>query len=209
MSWSPLNNYRYPYRDLGVTGAGIYATFEERTSLVVLKVTERTQLALDKYASRGFRILDILPSPTTGSPITWNERDLLDAHATGYFSGVARWVSDVKSWIVPLNMDGVMLPSAPSGAETLSRDPIAECGWHMMAQMTTGDTINISMDAINIDSPHLGWRYTGPWNSDYSHSLVWLLDDLSQARKFYRYGEEWEDVRAHIKQLRTSGQTKR
>lgn len=35
-----------------------YATFEERTSLVVLKVTERTQLALDKYASRGLRILD-------------------------------------------------------------------------------------------------------------------------------------------------------
>ncbi|KAI0765134.1 hypothetical protein C8Q74DRAFT_1031334 [Fomes fomentarius] len=184
-----------------------YATFEERTSLVVLKVSERTQLALDKYASRGFRILDNLPSPTTGGPL------LLDAHATGYFSGVARWVSDAKSWIVPLNMDGVVLPSAPSGAEALSRDPIAECGWHLMAQMTAGDTISTSMNAINIQSPRLGWRYTGPWNTDYSYrlerSLLYGELALCLGENLSLYGEEWEDVRAHIKELRTSGQTKR
>ena len=74
-----------------------YATFESRSSLVLTKDTsDRTKSALEKYASRGFRMLEskILAETEKHDP-------------TAFVIDLQRWVADGHSWVIPLSTDGL------------------------------------------------------------------------------------------------------
>ncbi len=78
-----------------------YATFEHESSLVLTRdQSARTNAALEKYASRGFRILD----PRRPSlPVICGTQEL-----ASFFVGHRRQVADRNSWIIPLQKQKVV-----------------------------------------------------------------------------------------------------
>ncbi|RPD65292.1 hypothetical protein L226DRAFT_567445 [Lentinus tigrinus ALCF2SS1-7] len=78
-----------------------YATFELSSALVLTRdKSKRTKAALDKYASRGFRMLD----PRSPSA-TFDAQEV--AH---FFVGLHRQVDDGHSWVIPFRNAAKTLP---------------------------------------------------------------------------------------------------
>ncbi|TFK88768.1 hypothetical protein K466DRAFT_520276 [Polyporus arcularius HHB13444] len=97
-----------------------YATFELNSSLVMSKDTsDRTKKALEKYASRGFRMLD-------ATLLSTNPKQ----DPTAFVADLQRRVADEHSWVIPLSTDG--LPSKEGAAS------IAECSWRFRKRYYTG-----------------------------------------------------------------------
>lgn len=76
-------------------------TFESKSSLVVVrKITEGTRRALEKYHARGWRIQYSRESEDVEVAV----------ESSRAFQLGERWVDDKQTWVLPLDMTGVVLP---------------------------------------------------------------------------------------------------
>ena len=95
------------------------ATLHEHTSLVCESSTSRTRHrpeALQKYESRGFRLLEYIEPDETGMDPC--------------FSVFHRYMGDSLCWTLPLNMEGVTPGfTIPTTNITLSHDPCSVTSW--------------------------------------------------------------------------------
>ncbi|KAH9918734.1 uncharacterized protein BXZ73DRAFT_92162 [Epithele typhae] len=121
-----------------------YATFEQHEAVVINNGSLQAKAALVKYSARGWRII-ANPSPLI---------PLLDRRA--FHPNVPRWVCDGKTWMIPLDLDDIALPEAPSASSArLTGDPVAECGW-MLEGRDTALAVSLQVLASTV----LLWRYT-------------------------------------------------
>ncbi|KAI0690647.1 hypothetical protein C8T65DRAFT_834333 [Cerioporus squamosus] len=124
------------------------ATFEEHTALILNSKTPHARDALEKYAARGFRLIE---------QETAHQHPY---HVAAFLMNQPRWVPDEHSWIIPLDTQGVIPPPPPSPvSEALGWDPIAECGWSLSVGTHSPHVVTRCVD---IRLPLLRWRYTWP-----------------------------------------------
>ena len=167
------------------------ATFEERESLIVNR-TPRSEPALTKYASRGFRLLEAPPRPSDGQSAQTHRAG--PPYPPWFFVDEPRWVCDKRSWVITLDTEGVVAPppATPSSAP-LSWDPAAECGW-TLRRFPDDDTGRLSMRYRTFDTSVFRWRYTAP-NSEFVDAVVPFLK-AQAALEYQRLG--WGDGR-HVR----------
>lgn len=97
-----------------------YATFEERRTLAMSVATPNEAEALGKYAVRGWRILHDVWAHEENNP------------QSSFYMFKNRWVEDRKSWIIPLNLTGVVLRPPPSAtSDTFFWDPVIQNSWKL------------------------------------------------------------------------------
>lgn len=92
------------------------ATFEERKTLSLNVDNEGEVRALGKYAIRGWRIVYTI----------WPHEE----KTSSFYLNHTRWVDDNKSWVIPLNLNGVATrqPSSMT-SEAFEWDPVAQNSW--------------------------------------------------------------------------------
>ncbi|KAI0681753.1 hypothetical protein C8T65DRAFT_714348 [Cerioporus squamosus] len=145
-----------------------YATFERRDTLLV-NLESQTQDALAKYSARGWRVL-ANPSPLNEWLIRPEPHNPL--YSPWFFINTACWVCDNKSWVIQLDMDGVMpLPLPSASSQDPGWDPVAECGWQLYLVKWSSE-VKLAFDIIN--STIFCWRYTAP-SVEYIESLFPFL----------------------------------
>ncbi len=145
-----------------------YATFERRDALVV-NLESQTQDALAKYSARGWRVL-ANPSPLNEWLIRSEPHNPL--YSPWFFINTARWVCDNRSWVIQLDVDGVVPPPLPSASsQDPGWDPVAECGWQLYMVKWSSE-VKLAFDIIK--STIFRWRYTAP-SVEYIESLFPFL----------------------------------
>ncbi|KAH9948728.1 hypothetical protein B0H21DRAFT_210856 [Amylocystis lapponica] len=95
------------------------ATFEGRRALVCATDGPRQEPAIEKYGTRGWEMVRELPEV---------ERN---AHNRDFRFG-PRWISDSESWVIALDMAGVVPPPPPNAfSPPLSQDPVGAATWKL------------------------------------------------------------------------------
>lgn len=134
------------------------ATFDKRIALSLIPSRMVDQSVLRKYSDRGWKFVDDIPNvPVVDiSDDTYNEVMLLilaprlhECHQCAHclqkrveeqnivkaFPKGPRWIGDKHSWVLPLNLDGVNLPTElgdSSDSTPMSRDPSFITSWEMV-----------------------------------------------------------------------------
>ncbi|TFK82608.1 hypothetical protein K466DRAFT_500003, partial [Polyporus arcularius HHB13444] len=97
------------------------ATLEERVSLLSSSSagrSNRRRQSVAKYATRGFAIIERIPSTDLRSPSLF---------ALGW-----RWIDDSSSWVIALNTRDVAPPASPNRrSPPLVHDPVVVCNWEV------------------------------------------------------------------------------
>ncbi|RPD65291.1 hypothetical protein L227DRAFT_583292 [Lentinus tigrinus ALCF2SS1-6] len=145
-------------------------------------VLSQTQDALAKYSARGWRV------PANPSPL--NKFLVRSEPGNPLYSP---WLSSTpRSWVIQLDMDGVVPPPLPSASsQDPGWDPVAECGWQLY-MIKWSSEVKLAFDTIN--ATVFRWRYTAP-SAEYIESLFPFL--RSQGRMEHAKipeGKKREDI---------------
>lgn len=124
------------------------ATLEGRVSLLSYSShgrSERRARGAAKYTARGFRLVDFL-----------SHTELAFPHEAVPFSFGPRWVGDSDTWVIPLDMHGI-LPPPPANPYSTARthDPVALCSFSVTYSITDGTIMDFSV----VESQVLKYSY--------------------------------------------------
>ena len=145
------------------------ATFHNRVSLELIPNATFDESVRTKYSARGWRFIQQLPRTSiellnsiTGQLIRYptndgcsecahcrrkreEEESIIRAFPTG-----PRWIGDKHSWVLPLNLEGVQLPTRLGDSSTstpMSRDPSFITTWRMVDRRPEGGLVGKKIEA--------------------------------------------------------------
>lgn len=124
------------------------ATLEERRSLLSWSSqgrSNRRQEGLDKYSARGFAMLNYL-----------EEDEFITSHRGRSFPFGPRWLGDIDTWVINLDVQGVQFPPSPDpSAATRICDPVVTTSFFMRYDDNDGAIMDFSV----LESPVLRYSY--------------------------------------------------
>ena len=103
------------------------ATFEERRTVAMSVSTYGEAEALGKYAIRGWKILYDIWAHEENKP------------QSSFYMHQIRWVDDNKSWVIPLDLTGVVMrPPLSATSDTFTWDPVVQNSWKLVRKKSDG-----------------------------------------------------------------------
>lgn len=104
------------------------ATFHHRLSLSLIPASQLEATIQAKYTSRGWTFMHMIYHCAQCPHCVWLRKAFTQAFPVGL-----RWIGDRHSWVLPLNMEGVELPTTLGDGVSppVPRDPCFVTTWEM------------------------------------------------------------------------------